>query len=309
LGGYMCMAIVLYFFTVSKVFGATFQSGISKIWPTILACFRMWVLQGFFRGDVNQAMPAYVTYIGCANLLVFLWLVYLSKSGPGTMLCAVAYDIGFMTAFNDSDCVATYSTIFMFRASGIAVNCMIATSLALLVALLPSLDLGSAGTVRKHYESQVTMMGNLFDRVKAIMIALTAGDFAESHKTMMTRITPACKSVTIKVQTILMEAVAELATAFVTVRKTLDTPIHEELHLLLSLRFHMGCWHPLPPGGSPVQWWRESWQLGLDGSCSFSPVLAARALQQLQSSSFGLSLALNVFSFTACDCIVVMSRL
>merc|ERR1719191_1531847 len=100
------------------------------------------------------------------------------------------------------------------------------------------------------------MMGSLFDRIKAIMIALTTEDFAESHKTIMQAITPACKSVSIKVQSLLMEvtnaisdddlsssekdslkksikkvkeAVAELASEFDTVRRTFDATIHPEL--------------------------------------------------------------------------------
>merc|ERR1719217_920967 len=123
-------------------------------------------------------------------------------------------------------------------------------------AYFESLDMGSAGTVRKHFENHASMMGSVFDRVKAIMIALTTEDFAESHKTIMQAITPACKSVAVKVQTLLMEvtnaisdgdlsssekdslrknvkkvkeAVAELAKDFDTVRRTFDSPIHAEL--------------------------------------------------------------------------------
>merc|ERR1719327_1667419 len=88
------------------------------------------------------------------------------------------------------------------------------------------------------------------------MIALTTEDFAESHKKIMEEITPACKGVAVKVQTLLMEvtnaisdgdldssekdslrknvkkvkeAVAELAKAFDEVRRTFDAPIHPEL--------------------------------------------------------------------------------
>merc|ERR1719473_1985205 len=78
-------------------------------------------------------------------------------------------------------------------------------------AYFESLDMGSAGTVRKHYENHAGMMGNLFDRVKAIMIALTTEDFAESHKTIMTEIAPACEGVATKVQTLLMEVTNAVA--------------------------------------------------------------------------------------------------
>ena len=83
LAGYMGLAIVLYFFTVNKIFGATIQSGIGKIWATFLACFHMWVLQGFFHEGVSHTTPAYVTYVGWVHFLVFLWLVYWSKDDLG----------------------------------------------------------------------------------------------------------------------------------------------------------------------------------------------------------------------------------
>jgi len=328
LGGYMGLATLLYLFTVQKVFGATIQSGIGKIWATFLACLHMWVLQGFFPGGVSHTTPAYITYVGWANFLGFLWLVYWAKCGLGTKMCAVAYDIGFMTDFLNPDSVATYSTNFKFKASGIAVNCMIATSLAALAAIFPnllpypmttafasmrasalkvsadvaqltnvlvdyysgdgpsiviesakkhandvktqlgnlggaigagyfeSLDMGSAGTVRKHFEGHSAMMGKVFDRVKAIMVALSTEDFAESHKKIMEGITEASKNVAVKTGTLLMEvtnaisdgdlssgekdslrknvkkvkeAVAELSKEFDTVRRTFDATIHPEL--------------------------------------------------------------------------------
>merc|ERR1719247_3056527 len=119
-----------------------------------------------------------------------------------------------------------------------------------------SLDMGVKGTIRKHNESHAAVLGSLFDRVKAILIALTTEDFAESHKTIMKAITPACKSVAVKVQTLLMavteaiadgdlsssekddlekkgkkakEAVADLAKEFDTVRRTFDATVHPEL--------------------------------------------------------------------------------
>merc|ERR1719463_274281 len=139
LAGYMGLATLLYFFTVNKILGTTIQSGIGKIWATFLAAFHMWVLQGFFPGGVSHTTPAYITYVGWANFLGFLWLVYWSKCGLGTKMCAVAYDIGFMTDFINPDSAATYSTNFKIKASGIAVNCMIATSLASVAAIFPNL--------------------------------------------------------------------------------------------------------------------------------------------------------------------------
>merc|ERR1719161_3202238 len=123
-------------------------------------------------------------------------------------------------------------------------------------AYFESLDMGSAGTVRKHHEAHAAMMGSVFDRIKAIMVTLTTEDFADSHMTIMKAITPASKSVALKVQTLLIEvtnaisdgdlsssekdslrknvkkvkeAVAELSKAFDTVRRTFDAPIHPEL--------------------------------------------------------------------------------
>merc|ERR1719409_2580204 len=135
------------------------------------------------------------------------------------------------------------------------------------------------------------MMGNVYDRIKAIMVALTTEDFAESHKTIMTAIAAPSKSVAIKVQTLLMEvtnaisdgdlsssekdsfrknvkkvkeAVAELAKEFDTVRRTFDAPIHAELlgesffvlelsaYARLVIEYTEGVCDKPPPAGNGV---------------------------------------------------------
>jgi len=328
IGSKMGMAALLFIFCVKRIWGQTIQSGIGMLWSTWLACLHMWVLQGIFPGGVKHDTPMYVMIFGWANFMGFLWLVYWSKCNLGTKMCAVAYDIGFMTDFLNPDSTAVYSTHFKIKSSGIAVNCMLATAIAVFLAIccniLPypsttafksmrdsglkvaadmsqlvevlvdyysgdgpsiviesakkhagdvkgkldglgdaigaayyeSLDMGVSGTIRKHNEAHAALLGTVFDRVKAIMVALLTEDFAESHKTIMKAITPACKSVSIKTQTLLMEvtnaisdgdlsssekdslrkcvqkakdAVAELAKEFDTVRRTFDATVHPEL--------------------------------------------------------------------------------
>merc|ERR1719310_1546642 len=117
-------------------------------------------------------------------------------------------------------------------------------------------DMGVKGTIRKLTEKHAGLLGSLMDRVKAILIALSTEDFAESHTKIMDAIAEPCSNVAEAVDALLMatteamsdgdidgsekanlkmlikdakDAVAELAEAFDTVRKTFDASVHAEL--------------------------------------------------------------------------------
>merc|ERR1719217_401652 len=151
-------------------------------------------------------------------------------------------------------------------------------------------DMGVKGTIRKLTEKHAGLLESLMDRVKAILIALSTEDFAESHTKIMEAIAEPCANVADAVDTLLMatteamsdgdvdssekanlrmliqdakDAVAELAEAFDTVRKTFDSPVHPEVlgesFFVLSLSAYVRlvcdftdtlCNNPPPGGGN-----------------------------------------------------------
>merc|ERR1719310_570621 len=52
-------------------------------------------------------------------------------------------------------------------------------------AYFEGFDMGVRGTIRKLTESHHGLLNNLHDRLKALLIALSTEDFAESHQTIM----------------------------------------------------------------------------------------------------------------------------
>merc|ERR1719217_260645 len=117
-------------------------------------------------------------------------------------------------------------------------------------------DMGVKGTIRKLTEKHAGLLGSLMDRMKAILIALSTEDFAESHTKIMDGIGEAAANVADAAEALLMaateamsdgdvdgsekahlktlvrdakDAVAELAEAFHTVRSTFDASVHPEL--------------------------------------------------------------------------------
>merc|ERR1719478_1519489 len=123
-------------------------------------------------------------------------------------------------------------------------------------AYFEGFDMGVKGTIRKLTESHAGLLGSLHDRVKAILIALSTEDFAESHTKIMEGIAEPAANVADAVDALLMatteamsdgdidssekanlrslvrdakDAVAELAEAFDKVRKTFDASVHPEL--------------------------------------------------------------------------------
>jgi hypothetical protein len=123
-------------------------------------------------------------------------------------------------------------------------------------------DMGVKGTIRKLTEKHAGLLGSLMDRVKAILIALSTEDFAESHTKIMDEIAEPASNVADAVDALLMatteamsdgdvdssekanlrmlaqdakDAVAELAEAFHKVRSTFDASVHPELLARVSL--------------------------------------------------------------------------
>merc|ERR1719262_860655 len=49
-------------------------------------------------------------------------------------------------------------------------------------------DVGVAGTVRALMESHLGLMNNLYDRLRALMVAVSTEDFSDSHNKIMDKI-------------------------------------------------------------------------------------------------------------------------
>eukprot|EP00747_Dinoflagellata_sp_TGD_P132768 gnl/TRDRNA2_/TRDRNA2_175114_c1_seq2.p1 gnl/TRDRNA2_/TRDRNA2_175114_c1~~gnl/TRDRNA2_/TRDRNA2_175114_c1_seq2.p1 ORF type:complete len:575 (-),score=94.95 gnl/TRDRNA2_/TRDRNA2_175114_c1_seq2:491-2152(-) len=123
-------------------------------------------------------------------------------------------------------------------------------------AYFESLDLGVRGTIRKCNEAHLAMLNSVYDRVKALLVALQSEDFSESHQTIMRGIAPASRELAETVQVLLMAvteaicdgdidggekeslrakvkdvtyAVARLSQDFDTVRRTFNSSVHPEL--------------------------------------------------------------------------------
>merc|ERR1719191_2310469 len=178
------------------------------------------------------------------------------------------------------------------------------------------------------------MMGSLFDRIKAIMIALTTEDFAESHKTIMKGITEASTGVAVKAQTLLMEVtnaiedgdlsggekdslqksiqklkdeVADLAKEFDTVRRTFDAPIHPELlgesffvlelsaYARLVWEYTEGVCNNPPPAGNGVFADLSNW---------FSSTWDWAALTEKYNMNFAIRYWVAV-TFAFCYCVFI----
>merc|ERR1719331_2030793 len=255
LAPYMGLAALLYMFTVNRVLGSTIGNCLVGLFGTWIACTHMWVMQGIFPGGVGpgDSPTSTVAIFGWANFIGFQTLLLTSQCGMGMKMFANSYNVGFMMDFLNPNSAATYSTNFKIKTSGIAVNCMMATCIACLLAICNNLipwvqttafsamsagakdsakdmgsllkvavryysgtsksivieaaqkkardlrgqldglggaiagayfegfDAGVKGTIRQLTESHAGLLNSLHDRVKAILIALSTEDFAESH--------------------------------------------------------------------------------------------------------------------------------
>merc|ERR1719191_79918 len=245
------LVICLFVFTVNPYCGTAVANGVAGIIGTFWACLHMWVMNGIFPGGMKEGMsPTSATAIfGWVNFLVFTFIFLFVKCGIGTKMFALATDIGFMLAFLDPKSTVKFSENFTIQADGTAVNTLLATCIACLIAPLMNLipytfssaymnmqgsavkaskdtarlfeaviayynekeysvvieselkhsvdlraeldgmggavgaawferfDMGVAGTVRALMENHLGLMNNLYDRLRALMIAVSTEDF------------------------------------------------------------------------------------------------------------------------------------
>merc|ERR1719388_648133 len=279
------LVICLFVFTVNPLMGVAVANGVAGIIGTFWACFHMWVMNGIFPGGMKEGMsPTSATAIfGWVNFLAFTFIFLFVKCGMGMKMFALATDIGFMLAFLDPKSTLVFSENFTFRIDGVAVNTLLATCIACLIApvlnLIPypfslasvnmkgnavsaskgtaklfsavinyyngseysvvieselkqSLDLraeldgmagainsawferfdvGVAGTIRALMESHLGLLNNIYDRLRALMVAVSTEDFGESHLKIMSKIRGSSMNVASEVKKLLI-AVTEAAT-------------------------------------------------------------------------------------------------
>merc|ERR1719261_1894117 len=256
------LVICLFVFTVNPLMGVAVANGCAGIMGTFWACFHMWVMNGIFPGGMKEGMsPTSATAIfGWCNFLVFTFVILFVKCGIGMKMFALATDIGFMLAFLDPKSTLKFSENFTIATDGVAVNTLLATLIACLLAPLVNLipytfssayvnmkgnavkaskdtarlfeavmayynsqeysvvieselkhsvdlraeldgmggaigaawferfDMGVAGTVRALMESHLGVMNNIYDRLRALMIAVSTEDFGASHLKIMDKI-------------------------------------------------------------------------------------------------------------------------
>merc|ERR1719399_1418873 len=253
------LVICLFVFTVNPMVGTALGNAIAGINGTFWACFHMWFMNGIFPGGMKEGMSptSACAIFGWANFLIFTFLVLWCKCGLGTKMFALATDIGFMLAFLDPASTVPFSENFTISHKGTAVNTLLATFLACLVAPLMNLipypmsfaysimkdnsvkaskdtaklfcavvryyngteasvvieseikhsvdlraeldgmggaigaawferfDMGTAGTVRALMESHLGLMNNVYDRLRALIVAVSTEDFGPSHIKVM----------------------------------------------------------------------------------------------------------------------------
>merc|ERR1719463_688161 len=274
------LVICLFVFTVNPLMGVAVANGVAGIIGTFWACFHMWVMNGIFPGGMKEGMsPTSATAIfGWVNFLLFTLFFLFIKCGMGMEMFAMATDIGFMLAFLDPTSTVPFSENFTISSKGTAVNTLLATSIACLIApilnLIPypfslasndmkgaavkaskdtaklfqaviayynekeysvvieselkhSLDLrkeldglggaigaawferfdmGVNGTIRALMEQHLGLMNNIYDRLRALLVAVSTEDFGESHNKIMGVIGSSSIAVAQKVKTLLIAA-------------------------------------------------------------------------------------------------------
>merc|ERR1719174_1109002 len=278
------LVICLFVFTVNPLMGVAVANGVAGIIGTFWACFHMWVMNGIFPGGMKEGMsPTSATAIfGWVNFLLFTFIFLFVKCGLGMKMFALATDIGFMLAFLHPKSTLKFSENFTIQSDGVAVNTLLATCIACLIAPLMNLvpyimssayvnmksnavkaskdtgilfakviayyggkeysvlieselkqsldlraeldgmagainsawferfDVGVAGTVRALMESHLGLLNNIYDRLRALMLAVSTEDFGESHLKIMDKIRGSSMAVASEVKT-LLNAVTEAA--------------------------------------------------------------------------------------------------
>merc|ERR1719359_1395435 len=130
------LVLCLFVFTVNPLTGVAVANGVAGILGTFWACFHMWVMNGIFPGGMKAGMsPTSATAIfGWCNFLLFLFIFLFVKCGMGMKMFALATDIGFMLAFLDPASTVPFSENFTISHQGTAVNTLLATAIACLIA-------------------------------------------------------------------------------------------------------------------------------------------------------------------------------
>merc|ERR1719355_318232 len=135
------LVICLFVFTVNPLMGVAVANGVAGIIGTFWACLHMWVMNGIFPGGMKEGMsPTSATAIfGWVNFLVFTFIFLFVKCGMGMKMFALATDIGFMLAFLDPASTLKFSENFTIASDGVAVNTLLATCIACIIAPLLNL--------------------------------------------------------------------------------------------------------------------------------------------------------------------------
>jgi len=256
------LVLCLFVFTVNPLLGTAVANGFAGIVGTFWACLHMWVMNGIFPGGMKEGMSptSAVAIFGWVNFLVFTFIILFVKCGMGMKMFALATDIGFMLAFLDPMSTLTFSENFTLQSDGVAVNTLLATMIACLIAPILNLipypytsafinmkgnavkaskdmgnlfeacilyyneqeysvvieselqhsvllrteldgmggainsawferfDVGVAGTIRALMESHLGLMNSIYDRLRALLVAVSTEDFGESHIKLMSKI-------------------------------------------------------------------------------------------------------------------------
>merc|ERR1719191_784691 len=274
------LVICLFVFTINPLLGTAVANGCAGVLGTFWACFHMWVMNGIFPGGMKEGMsPTSATAIfGWCNFMFFVIFFLFIKCGMGMKMFALATDIGFMLAFLDPKSAVPFSENFTISHKGTAVNTLLATCIACVIAPLLNLipypfslasnnmkgnavkaskdtarlfqaviayynekeysvvieselkhsvdlrkeidgmggaigaawferfDMGVQGTIRALMESHLGMINNLYDRLRALMIAVSTEDFGESHVKIMDKIRGSSFDVANSVKVLLIAA-------------------------------------------------------------------------------------------------------
>merc|ERR1719191_1653891 len=256
------LVICLFVFTINPLLGTAVANGCAGVLGTFWACFHMWVMNGIFPGGMKEGMsPTSATAIfGWCNFMFFVIFFLFIKCGMGMKMFAMATDIGFMLAFLDPKSAVPFSENFTISHKGTAVNTLLATAIACVIAPLLNLipypfsmasnnmkgnavkaskdiarlfqaviayynekeysvvieselkhsldlrkeldglgaaigaawferfDMGVAGTIRALMEQHLGLMNNIYDRLRAVLVAVSSEDFGESHVKIMDKI-------------------------------------------------------------------------------------------------------------------------
>merc|ERR1719498_1217517 len=139
--GMVPLLICLFVFTVNPMVGTALGNAIAGINGTFWACFHMWFMNGIFPGGMKEGMSptSACAIFGWANFLIFTFVVLWCKCGIGTKMFALATDIGFMLAFLDPNSTVKFSENFTIQADGTAVNTLLATCIACMIAPIVNL--------------------------------------------------------------------------------------------------------------------------------------------------------------------------